>query len=70
MPLSLAVASKWGGVLALIALVIFFVEQLIAFVGFLTFALQILIVLAFVVVFAGVAYLIFRGWQNSRKYPQ
>lgn len=67
MPLWLAVASKWGSVLALIALVITFIKSLTAFIGFLTTAIQILIVLVFVAVFAGVGFLVYRGWQNSRK---
>ncbi len=69
MPLFLAVASKWGGVLAVIALVVAFIKTLTAFIGFLTTAVQILIVLAFVAVFAGVGFLIYQGWQNSRKRP-
>ena len=70
MPLWLTVASKWGSILAFIALVITFIKSLTAFIGFLTTAIQILIVLVFIAVFAGVGFLIYRGWQNSRKHPK
>ncbi len=69
MPLWLAAASKWGSVLAFIALVVAFIKSLTAFIGFITTAVQILIVLAFVAVFAGVGFLIYQAWQNSRKRP-
>jgi len=37
------------------------------FVGFISLVIKILIVLAFLAVFAGVGFLIFRGYQNSRR---
>lgn len=67
MPLWLKSAGKWGTILALIALVIALVKQLIAFVGFLTFAIKALLVIAFIAVFAGVGYLIFRSWSDSKS---
>ena len=67
MPIWLKAASGWGSVLVLIALVIAFLKQLIAFVGFITTAIQILIVLAFLIVIVGVGYLVFRAWQQKRK---
>lgn len=56
-----------GTILALIVVVIAFVKQLIAFVGFLTFAIKAVIVLAFVALFLGVGIIIFRSWSNSRS---
>ena len=70
MPLWLAVASKWGGVLVVIGLVIALLKALIGFVSFVTLAFKVLIVLAFVAVFAGVAFFVFRTWQGSRKHPE
>lgn len=67
MPIWLKAASGWGSVLVLIALVIAFLKQLIAFVGFITTAIQILIVLAFLIVIVGVGYLVFRAWQQKQK---
>ena len=50
-----------------IALVIALLKALIGFVGFVALAIKIIIVLAFIALFLGVAFMIFRGWQNSRK---
>ena len=70
MPLWLGVASKWGSILVLVGLVIALVKALIGFVTFITLAVKILIVLAFVAVFAGVAFMVFRTWQGNRKRPE
>lgn len=70
MPVWLAVATKWGSIVVLIGLVIALVKALIGFVSFVTFAVKILIVLLFVAVFVGVAFLAFRAWQGTRKRPQ
>lgn len=56
-----------GGVLAVIALVITLLEVLIGFVGFISMAIKLLIILAFVIVFATVGYMIFRAWQDRRR---
>ncbi|MBK7934903.1 MAG: hypothetical protein KA956_07310 [Pyrinomonadaceae bacterium] len=69
MPVWLAVASKWGSIVVLVGLVIALMKALIGFVGFVTLALKILIVLLFVAVFAGVAFLVFRAWQSNAKRP-
>ncbi len=63
----LKAASIGGSVLVVIALVIALLKTLIAFVGFISLAVKIIIILAFVIVFASVAFMIFRGWQNSRR---
>jgi predicted membrane protein len=44
----LATAGRFGGIVALIALLIVLVKQLIVLVGFIMFALKIAIVIAFV----------------------
>ncbi|MDT5293427.1 MAG: hypothetical protein QOJ76_307 [Acidobacteriota bacterium] len=44
----LTTAGRFGGIVALIALLIVLVKQLIVFVGFLMFALKIAIVIAFI----------------------
>ena len=67
MPIWLRATGKWGSILVLVALVIALVKQLIAFVGFLTFAIKILIVLAFVAVFLSVAFMVFRAWSRNQK---
>jgi hypothetical protein len=67
MPVWLKATGKWGSILVLVALVIALVKQLIAFIGFLTFAIKILIVLAFVALFIGVAVAVFRTWGRNQK---
>lgn len=60
-------AGKWGGIFVLIALLITLVKSLIAFVGFVTFALKILIVVAFGALIFGVGYLVFKGVTDARR---
>ena len=63
----LKAAGIGGSILVIIALVIALLKTLIAFVGFISLAAKIIIILAFLFVFASVGFLIFRGWQNSRR---
>jgi hypothetical protein len=67
MPIWLRAAGKWGSILVLVTLLIALVKQLIAFIGFITFAIKVLIVLAFIAVFLGVAVLVFRSVSRNRK---
>ena len=67
MPLWMKAAGKWGSILVLVALLIALVKQVIAFIGFLTVAIKILIVLAFVILFIGVAVAVFRAVGRNRK---
>lgn len=60
-------AGKWGSILVLIALLITLVKNLIVFIGFLTGAIKILIIVVFVALILGVGFLIVRGFSNSRK---
>ncbi len=68
MVMSFKAASILGSIVVLIAMVITFIKTLIAFVGFLTTAVQVVIVLAFVGVIGLVAFLIIRSWQNNKKF--
>jgi hypothetical protein len=56
-----------GTILALVVVIIAFVKQLIAFVGFLTFAIKAVIVLGFVALFLGVGVVVFRTWSRNKK---
>jgi len=67
MPVFLKAAGIGGSLIALIAIVIVFFKTLIAFVGFITGAIKILIVLVFVLLFLAVAFAVFRGMQNSKR---
>jgi hypothetical protein len=60
-------AGKWGSILVIIALIITLLKNLIAFIGFLTFAFKVLIFLLFAAVIVGVGYLILRGISEKRR---
>lgn len=61
------VAGKWGGIFVLIALLITLVKSLIAFVGFITLAVKIIIVVAFIGLILGVGYLVLRGMSGAKR---
>ncbi|RMG05116.1 MAG: hypothetical protein D6735_05865 [Acidobacteria bacterium] len=63
----LKTAGRWGSVFLLIALLIALVRQLIAFIGFMTTVIKILIVLAFVAVFLFVGYLFFKAITEKQR---
>ncbi len=67
MPIFLKAAGIGGSLLALIAVIILFLKSIIAFIGFLTGAIKILIVLVFVLLILGVGFAVFRGISNSRR---
>ena len=60
-------AGIGGSILALIALLIVLVKSLIALVGFVTGAIKILIILAFVALLLGVGFLIFKGMADRKR---
>jgi len=60
-------ASIGGSILVLIALVIALLKSLIAFVGFISLAIKIIIVLAFLALFAAVGFMVLRAWQDRQK---
>jgi predicted lysophospholipase L1 biosynthesis ABC-type transport system permease subunit len=63
----LVVIGRWGGILTLIVLLIALVKQLIAFIGFLMFAIKVGIVLAFIALFLLIIIAIFRGRSQRRR---
>jgi uncharacterized membrane protein len=68
MPFALkAVAGIGGSILAIIALVIAVLKGLLALIGFITTAIQIVVVLLFVAVFVGIGLMVFRTWRSSRR---
>lgn len=68
MPIWLKATGKWGSILVIIALVITLLKQLIAFIGFLTFAFKVLIILIFAALIIGVGLLILKGFKDNRKH--
>jgi hypothetical protein len=67
MPLFLKATGVIGSILVLIALLIAFMKSILAFIGFITVAIKILIVLVFVALIVGIGYMILKGWKESRK---
>lgn len=67
MPFVLKAAGVGGSVLALIAVIILFLKTVIGFIGFITGALKILIVLLFVAVLVGIGVLVFKGTRSSKR---
>ncbi len=67
MPVWMKAAGKWGSILVLIMMLISLVKNLIAFIGFITGAIKILIVLVFAALIIGVGLLVFKTWNDSRK---
>lgn len=51
----------------ILALVITLLKQIIGFIGFLTLAIKVLVVLVFVVLFIGVGVLVLRSFKERRK---
>ncbi len=60
-------AAGWGTVFAILALVVTLLKQIIAFVGVLTFAIKILVILAFVTLIVGVGLMVSRSWNANRQ---
>jgi hypothetical protein len=60
-------AGVIGSLLVLIALVITLLKALIGFVGFLAIVVKLALVLAFIAVFAGVGFMVFRSWQEHKR---
>ena len=67
MPMFFKAAGIGGSILVILALVIYLLKTLIAFIGFLTGAIKILIILAFVVLLVGVGLMVLRGLKDRRR---
>ena len=67
MPMFFKAAGIGGSILVILALVIYLLKTLIAFIGFLTGAIKILIILAFVVLLVGVGLIVLRGLNDRRR---
>jgi ABC-type Na+ efflux pump permease subunit len=67
MSIWLKAAGKWGSILAIIALVITLLKQIIGFIAFLTTAIKLLVILVFVALFVGIGFMVFRSFSQRRK---
>ncbi|MDX6712356.1 MAG: hypothetical protein QOH96_3372 [Blastocatellia bacterium] len=63
----LATSGRWGGILTIIILIIALLKQLIAFVGFLMFAIKVAILFAFIGLFLLIVIAILRGRSQRRR---
>ena len=70
MPLWIKAAGKWGSIFAILALVITLLKQIIAFIGFLTTAIKVIIILVFVALLVGIGLMILRAWQSGQKHKE
>jgi uncharacterized membrane protein len=67
MPMWIKATGGLGSILVLIALLITFVKQLIALIGFITVVFKIVIILVFVALILGVGFVLLRAWNESRR---
>ena len=60
-------AGIGGSIVVILALVIYLLKTLIAFIAFLTGAIKIIIILAFVALIVGVGLMVFKGFFGRRS---
>ena len=56
-----------GSVLVILALIITFLKQIIAFIGFLTMAIKLIVILVFIALLAAIGFMIIKSWNAKRK---
>lgn len=56
-----------GSILVILALIITFLKQIIAFIGFLTMAIKLLVILVFIALLAAIGFMILKSWNSKRK---
>jgi len=67
MPVWLRATGIGGSVLVILALVITFLKQIIAFIGFLTMAIKLFVILVFVALLVTVGFMVLKTWNAKRK---
>ncbi len=67
MPMFLKAGGIIGSVVALIAILIVFLKTVIGFIAFLTGAIKLLIILAFVALIVGVGIMVLKGFKERRR---
>ncbi|MEP6924099.1 MAG: hypothetical protein ABI954_06520 [Pyrinomonadaceae bacterium] len=67
MPVWLSITGKWGGIITIIALVITLLRQVIELIGFLMFAIKIILFLGFIGLIISIGFLAIRTWQQRRR---
>ena len=56
-----------GSILVILALIITFLKQIIAFIGFLTMAIKLIVILVFIALLAAIGFMIIKSWNAKRK---
>ncbi len=67
MPVWIQAAGKWGSILAILALAITLLKQIIGFIAFLTTAIKVIIILVFVALLIGIGMMILRSWKGTNR---
>ena len=67
MPMWMKATGGLGSILVLVALLITFVKQLIALIGFVTVVFKLLIFVVFAVLILGIGFILLRAWNESRR---
>ena len=67
MPVWLRATGVGGSILVILALVITFLKQIIAFIGFLTMAIKLVVILGFIGLLAVIGFMIIKSWNSKRK---
>lgn len=67
MPMWMKATGGLGSILVLIALLITFLKQLIALIGFVAVAFKIVIILVFVVLILGIGFMVLRALKEGRR---
>lgn len=67
MPTFFRAAGITGSILVILALIITLLKKIIAFIGIITTIIKVSVVLVFVILFIGVALMMFRTWNENRR---
>lgn len=67
MPVWLRATGIGGSILVILALVITFLKQIIAFIGFLTMAIKLFVILVFVALLVAVGFMVLKTWNAKRR---
>lgn len=67
MPVWLRATGIGGSILVILALVITFLKQIIAFIAFFTMAIKLLVILVFVTLLVAIGFMVIKSWNAKRK---
>lgn len=67
MPVWLKATGVGGSILVILALIITFLKQIIAFIGFITMAIKLLVILVFVALLVAIGFMVLKTWNAKRR---